>query len=276
VTPEIVILIQSGKGGSGKTTIAAEIGKRLSKYVSVGMIDADIRAPNLLHELGYDENNSEMGVVGQKFIPIKVGDIEVLSASSFFDETVGIEWGSDEMAQFLSMIYDNLLWSNNRVLIIDTEPSDVAALDWATKKFGHRLYSVVVTTTDEKSISNCRRIIDTNKRKNVRQIGIIGNMVGNVCPHCGSELKCAVCGEPIGNSVAVDVGKIKEFANEVNLRCVATVPKSEGNILYGDDIDELVESIVYKIDNWLKTEFAKKITGVAKWMEKKVRENNRL
>jgi Mrp family chromosome partitioning ATPase len=263
--PEIVILIHSGKGGSGKTTIAAQLARKISEKTGVAVIDADIRAPNLLQELGAD-GNQEMKQISMLYEPIIVDGIQVMSPSSLFKDSIGIEWDDEDMIQFIDMLYSNILWNDARVLIIDTEPSDVAATEWAKKKFGNRVYSLIVTTTDEKSISNCKRIIDTNIRKGVRLMGIVGNMVGDVCPSCGANLVCASCGEHVGTTVEDASKTIYEFAQDEAMRVVAIIPRSIGSVNIDNSFDELINSIMYKIDNWYKTEIGKKINGVAKWI----------
>jgi Mrp family chromosome partitioning ATPase len=183
------LLVFSGKGGVGKTTVAANLAVLLAqKGMNVGLLDVDIHGPNLAKMLGVE--GERMGAHGEnRIIPVPVTPNLRLVSMSFLlaSPDLAVIWRGPLKMHAIRQFLSDVEWGNLDWLVVDSppgtgdEPLSVAQLIPATA-------AVVVTTPQEVSLLDSRKAISFARKLNLRVVGIIENMSGLTCPHCGKEI----------------------------------------------------------------------------------------
>ena len=179
------ILVFSGKGGVGKSTVAANLALALSlKGKKVGALDVDIHGPNLAKMLGVEDKKMDNSAAG--IIPVQVNENLKLVSMSFFiqDPDLPVIWRGPMKMKVIQQFLGDVDWGDLDWLIIDSppgtgdEPLSVAQLIPATG-------AVIVTTPQDVSVLDSRKAVVFAMKLNLNILGIIENMSGLTCPHCG-------------------------------------------------------------------------------------------
>jgi ATP-binding protein involved in chromosome partitioning len=191
------IVVMSGKGGVGKSTIAVNIAAGLAnRGHSVGILDADIHGPSVPRLLGATEERLEM--VDGRIRPAEVlPRLKVISIAYFLEERdAPIVWRGPVKMGALRQFIEDVDWGDLDYLIVDLppgtgdEPLTIAQL--IPKADG----AVIVTTPQDIVLTSVRRSIRFAGLVGLKVLGLVDNMNGFVCPHCGQEA------EGLGGSLA--------------------------------------------------------------------------
>jgi len=174
------ILVMSGKGGVGKTTVAVNLANMLSKKgFSVGLLDIDIHGPDVAKMLGLE--NKRITAENEKILPIKyVDNFKIVSVSFMTDESnKAIIWRGPLKHSLIKQCLEDVKWGNLDFLILDFPPStgdeSISAVQMVS---GAK--SIIVSSPQELSIFDARKAIDFSVQFNVPVIGIIENMSGDI------------------------------------------------------------------------------------------------
>ncbi len=181
------ILICSGKGGVGKSTIAVAITKGLALHgYKVGIIDIDIDTPNLPEFMGITERDVELSDVG--ILPKYIDGIEMMSVGLMADNDLAIMWDGNRRTMVIDQMISKVDW-NCEVLIIDSPPGTTEEVMTVIKKY--KPEGIIIVSTDEKAtISDVKRtlamirLLDSSKKI----LGIVKNGTYITCK-CGEELR---------------------------------------------------------------------------------------
>jgi ATP-binding protein involved in chromosome partitioning len=198
------LLVFSGKGGVGKSTVAANLALALSeKGLRVGALDVDIHGPNLAKMLGVEGRKLEGS--SDTIRPVQVGPNLSLVSMSFL--TAGpdnpVIWRGPMKMKVIEQFLGDVEWGDLDWLVIDSppgtgdEPLSVAQLVPATG-------AVIVTTPQEVSVLDSRKAVVFAQRLGLKILGIIENMSGLVCPHCGQSIDLFKTGG--GERAALEMG----------------------------------------------------------------------
>ena len=241
------IIVMSGKGGVGKSTVAVNIAVSLARSgLSVGVLDADMHGPSVPKLLGIP--NLPLAMIKDEriqpaFVPPSLKVISVAFLLS--DRYAPIIWRGPLKMGAIKQFLEEVEWGELDYLIIDLppgtgdEPLSIAQL--VPNPDG----AVIVTTPQDVALLSVRRSINFAKAVNLRIIGIMENMDGFVCPHCGKE--SAVFGH----------GGVQKAAKETGIDFLGSIPLSpevsqSGDagkpfVLNGGTASKAFEEIVSKI-----------------------------
>jgi len=181
------LLVFSGKGGVGKSTVAANLAQALAmKGLRVGALDVDIHGPNLAKMFGVEGRKLEGTDDGIR--PVRVRENLSLVSMSFLTDGPDspIIWRGPLKMKIIEQFLGDVEWGDLDWLVIDSppgtgdEPLSVAQLVPATG-------AVVVTTPQEVSVLDSRKAVVFARQLQLKVLGIIENMSGFVCPHCGTR-----------------------------------------------------------------------------------------
>lgn len=200
-----VILVLSGKGGVGKSTISVNLASALAGTgKNTGLLDLDIHGPNVPKMLGIEDQRP---AVREKTIePVRVtGNLGVISMAFLLPDTsTPVVWrGPMKMAaiqQFLSEVN----WGSLDYLVVDLPPgTGDEALSIAQLAPNVR-GAVIVTTPQDVAVMDAMRAAKFIEKLDLPVLGVIENMSGMVCPHCGDIV--SIFGEGGGRKTADDLG----------------------------------------------------------------------
>lgn len=179
------ILIASGKGGVGKSTVSVNLAKALKdRGCKVGLLDADITGPNIPKLLGIEDQRMMQGPEGIK--PGNADGILVASMALILStRDSAVVWrGPMKMAAIKQFIQD-VNWGELDFLLVDLPPGTSDEPLSVVQLIPDLSGAVIVTTPQEVSLLDSRKAINMVKSMKVPVLGIIENMSGLCCPHCG-------------------------------------------------------------------------------------------
>jgi ATP-binding protein involved in chromosome partitioning len=184
------LMVISGKGGVGKTTISVNLAYALSlKGYKVGLLDVDIHGPNVVKLLGI-ENKRLTGSGDSKINPIELSDsLKVMSTASMLEDSdTPVIWRGPLKMKIISQFLRDVNWGKLDYLIIDSPPGTGDEPLSVAQLIKDLSGAIVVTTPQEVAMLDSRKSIQFAKKLNIPYIGIIENMSGFICPYCGKEI----------------------------------------------------------------------------------------
>lgn len=184
------ILVLSGKGGVGKSTVSAQLSFGFAaRNMDVGLLDVDICGPSIprmLGLMGQDVHQSSEG-----WSPVYVDDRLAVMSIGFMlpNQDDAIIWRGPRKNGLIKQFLTDVSWGNLDALFIDTPPgtSDEHLSIVTYLQESSVDGAVVVTTPQEVSLADVRKEINFCKKVNLPVLGVIENMSGFCCPKCGHE-----------------------------------------------------------------------------------------
>jgi Mrp family chromosome partitioning ATPase len=184
-----IVMVMSGKGGVGKSTIATNLAQVLAERGDrVGLLDIDIHGPNLPKMLGVDKERM-IASTGNRIDPVKISNNLKLASMAFMleKENQAVIWRGPLKMKLISQFLGDIEWGKLKWLIVDAppgtgdEPLSMAQLVPATG-------AIIVTTPQEVSILDVKKSVTFAKKLNLKILGIIENMSGLICPYCKTKI----------------------------------------------------------------------------------------
>lgn len=179
------IVVLSGKGGVGKSTVAANLAVGLSlKEFKVGLLDIDIHGPSIPTLLGMRVKN--LRTEGECLIPEKYNDnLEVMSPGFMIDDiTQPIIWRGPMKTSFINQMLSNVQWGTLDYLVVDCPPGTGDEPLTILQLLRDISGAVIVTTPQKLSIVDVKKSVNFCRSLNIPILGIIENMSGFVCEKC--------------------------------------------------------------------------------------------
>jgi len=183
------LLVLSGKGGVGKSTVAANLAVSLaSAGKKVGLLDVDVHGPSIPTLLGISGRVAKGGEDGM--IPIRVSEnLEVMSIGVLFDDPdAAVIWRGPLKFGTIRQFLRDVVWGELDYLVIDAPPGTGDEPLAVAELIGSRAGAVIVTTPQDLAIADVRRSISFCHEVSLPVVGIIENMSGFECPRCGEVL----------------------------------------------------------------------------------------
>ncbi len=178
------LVIMSGKGGVGKSTVAADIAVLLSKKgFKVGLLDVDLHGPSIAGILGL--TGIPINAVGNKMLPYQYNDnLEVMTVQSLLaDNDAALIWRGPVKIGVIRQFLADTQWSPLDYLIIDCPPGTGDEPLTVVQTIPDAK-AIVVTTPQEIALADVRKSLNFCELAKIPVAGIVENMSGFICPNC--------------------------------------------------------------------------------------------
>jgi len=178
-----IVAVASGKGGVGKSTVAANLAVALAMDgASVGLLDADITGPNVPLMMGVE--GTPTASPDGKIMPLERYGVKVISIQFFVPEGQPIVWRGPLVGGAIQQVLRDVAWGEIDYLVIDLPPGTSDAqltLAQAVPISG----ALLVTTPQDVALLDVEKALAMFERMSVPVMGVVENMSGFICPHCG-------------------------------------------------------------------------------------------
>ena len=244
-----LIAVASGKGGVGKSTIAVNLAIALRRAgAKVGLVDADIYGPSQHKMMGVEGIRPK--ATEEKMIPIETRfGVPMLSMGGLVAPGQAIAWRGPMAGGALGQLVD-AAWGDTDLLVLDLPPGtgDVQlTMIQKHKPAG----AVIVSTPQDLALIDARRAIDLFQRMDVPIIGLVENMAGYACPHCGEVSDPFGRGGAEAAAEALGLPFLGRVPLELDIRTASDAgdPPAAGN----GPAAETFAALAAKVTGWLKT-----------------------
>ena len=220
-----IIAVSSGKGGVGKSTVAANLAVALAQQgARVGLMDADIYGPNIPRMMGI---NAAPPVANEKIIPLQAHGVKIMSLGFMIERDQPAIWRGPIIMKIISQFLRDVQWGELDYFLVDMPPGTGDAqlsLVQATMVHG----AIIVTTPQEVASGDALRGAKMFERVAVPVIGVVENMSYFMCPHCSA--RHTIFGEGGG----------QRLADELRVPLLGQIPFFPGVLQSGDRGEPIV------------------------------------
>lgn len=205
-----IVAVGSGKGGVGKSTVAANLAVALARAGrKVGLVDADIYGPSQARLMGNEGKKPE--AYDKQLIPLKTEwGVPVLSMGHLIEPGKAIAWRGPMVSGALGQLVD-AAWGDAEILVVDLPPGTGDVQLTMIQKY-KPAGAVIVSTPQDLALIDATRAISLFDQAGVPVVGLIENMAGYACPHC-NEIS-----DPFGS------GGAEAAAGELELPFLGRIP----------------------------------------------------
>jgi Mrp family chromosome partitioning ATPase len=217
------IFVLSGKGGVGKSSVSANLAAVLSKKgYKTGLMDVDVHGPSIAQMLGMTEL-LDITPDQRRLIPKQVNDnLKAVSVQALMqDKDQAIIWRGPAKAGMIQQFVGMVDWGELDFLVIDAPPGTGDEPLTVVQTIPDAL-GVIVTTPQEVALADIRKSISFCKTVKLKTLGIVENMSGFNCPHCGESIDLFMHGGG------------EKTAREQGLTFLGSIPFDTGVVTSGD------------------------------------------
>lgn len=216
-----IIAVGSGKGGVGKSTVAANVAVALARMgKKVGLVDADIYGPSQPRIMG---QSGRPELVDDQIVPLPAHGVRMLSIGQLIEPGTAVAWRGPMTASALSNLMEGD-WGDCEILIVDMPPGTGDVQMTLTQKW-KPAGAVIVSTPQDLALIDATRAIDMFRKMDVKIVGLIENMAGYQCPHCGES------SDPFGSGGAEAAARVMDipFLGRIPLKLSIRRASDAGN-----------------------------------------------
>ena len=183
-----IVVVMSGKGGVGKTSVAVNLAGTLAGTGrTTALFDADIHGPNAAKMMGIENEsiyNLESGIEPVEISP----HLKVVSMALTGNGNKPFIWRGPMKSAVIRQFLSDVNWGEIDYLVVDTPPGTGDEALSVCQLIPNITGIVVVTTPQDVSVMDAKRTLEFADMLKLRVLGIIENMSGSVCPHCGGSI----------------------------------------------------------------------------------------
>lgn len=223
-----VVFVASGKGGVGKSTVAANLALALAESgAAVGLLDADIYGPSMPTMFGL--HTQPTATDDQRIIPHQKFGLKVMSMGFLLEDGQPVIWRGPMLDSALRQFLGQVEWGELDYLVIDMPPG-TGDVQLSLARMVPQAVAVVVTTPQDVALADVKRAIGMFGTVNVQLLGIVENMSGFICGHCGESTP--IFGKGAG----------KRAADKYGVTLFGEVPLTEKVVAAGDSGEPIMKS----------------------------------
>jgi Mrp family chromosome partitioning ATPase len=219
------LIILSGKGGVGKTSLAVNLSTALADSGrKICLFDTDIHGPNVLRLLGLQERMPEIS--NERIIPLPFSEnLSVVSPAFMLPaKDTPLIWRGPMKAAAIRQFFLGVEWGKLDCLIIDSPPGTGDEPLSVAQMIPPPAAAVLVTTPQEIALDDVRKAISFCQQVHLEIVGVIENMSGMSCPHCGEQINIYKRGG--GKKTAAELGLL--FLGEIPFDPALVVASDKG------------------------------------------------
>ncbi|WP_395330867.1 P-loop NTPase [Novosphingobium sp. BL-8H] len=245
-----ILAVGSGKGGVGKSTLAANLAVALARLGRrVGLVDADISGPSQARLLGTE---GQRPVAHEsRLVPVaSQWGVPVLSMAQLSEPGQAIAWRGSMVAGALTQFLE-AHWENAEIIVVDLPPGTGDVQLTMLQKF-KPAGAVIVSTPQDLALMDAARAVTLFEKSGVPIVGVVENMAGYACPHCGevsdpfgvggAEAAARTMGLDFLGRIPLDIA-IRRDSDAGNPPAAGTGPQAEAFVALGRRVSDWLDQI---------------------------------
>ena len=180
-----IIAVGSGKGGVGKSTVAANLAVAFAQEgKAAGLLDADIYGPSQPRMMGVSERPRSPD--GKTILPLHAHGVTMMSIGLMLAPDQAVVWRGPMLMGALQQLMGQVAWGDLDVLVVDLPPGTGDVQLTLSQKY-EVTGAVLVSTPQDVALLDARKALDMFEKTKVPVLGIVENMSSYICPNCGHE-----------------------------------------------------------------------------------------
>jgi Mrp family chromosome partitioning ATPase len=247
-----VIVVLSGKGGVGKSTVSVNLAMSLAmRDYKVGIMDVDIHGPNIPKMLGVEDE--QIVAENKRLIPVTApNNLKVMSMGFLIpDKDIPVAWRGPVKMSAIRQFIEEVEWGKLDYLIVDMPPGTgdeaLSIVQLIPKADGF----IIVTTPQDVALLDSRKSLVFAAQAKMPILGIVENMSGFVCPHCGEKTDIFGSGGgertaeemevPFLGRIPIEPSVVK--SGDSGVPAVVSFPESETARAFGRMTDIVIKAV---------------------------------
>jgi ATP-binding protein involved in chromosome partitioning len=248
------VLVMSGKGGVGKSSVAVNLALEMAaRGKKVGILDTDLHGPNVPKMLGIDEAKLIAYDEGIEPFAVNKNLVAVSLAMAGHEVDAPVIWRGPIKIGVIKQFLSDVEWGELDLLVIDTPPGTGDEPLTVAQTIPELDGSIVVTTPQAVSILDSRKSVNFSKQLNIPLIGIIENMSGFICPECGTEHPLFGSGGGEAAAKEMDVPFLGTIPIDPLLMAAEDAGKPYLNQEKSGPAAQAIRSLVDRVESFLST-----------------------